>query len=95
MGSKGIKGIVISKDGSKVNIKDSETFFRLSKEFHKTLAKTRTTLREYGTSNLLSVVQELGEMCIRDRSSMIQAAKGCRLKILMLLPKQPKSWLEL
>lgn len=65
MGSKGIKGIVISKDGSKVNIKDSETFSRLSKGFHKTLAKTRTTLREYGTSNLLSVVQELGGLPTR------------------------------
>lgn len=67
-GSKGIKAIVISTEGYRKKAVDPKRFASLSKEFFQTLAQTKASLREYGTANLLSLVNELGGLPTRNFS---------------------------
>ena len=70
MGSKGIKAIVIeATPGSGIPIADEETFKRLCRDFGKELHGAKQILRDYGTANLVNVINELGGLPTRNFSA--------------------------
>ncbi len=70
MGSKGIKAIVIDHvSGSGVPITDEPEFKKLCGEFARELHDGKAILRDYGTANLVNVINEVGGLPTRNFSA--------------------------
>jgi aldehyde:ferredoxin oxidoreductase len=70
MGSKRVKAVVVEpKAGKGTPPADEPEFTRLCAEFAKEVREARKILREYGTANLVNIINELGGLATRNFSA--------------------------